>query len=83
MGSPAKLLAMTPPAVPSLDSLDVLLGPPWCRTSSVARPWGIGYEGDLGVDGLGEKIMIAFREYFDLSLPGCPGQETITIPSDL
>ena len=41
------------------------------------------YKGDLGIDDLGDEIMVAFGEYFDLSLPGCLGHEMIALPRDL
>src|SRR5260370_30304794 len=46
-------------------------------------PLTIRHKRNLCIDDLGEEIMIAFGEYLDLSLPGCLGYETTTLPHNL
>lgn len=67
----------------SLHSLRVLVGSALVKNQLCGVAMAIRYERDLGIDDLGDKIMIAFGEYFDPSLPGCLGHEMIAIPRDL
>src|SRR6516164_658063 len=66
----------------SLHSLGVLVGSALVKNQLCGVALCIRYKGDLGIDDLGDEIMIAFREYFDLSLPGCLGHEMIAFPRD-
>ena len=67
----------------SLHSLGVLVGSALVKNQLCGVAMAIRYERDLGIDDLGDKIMIAFGEYFAPSLPGCLGHEMIAIPRDL
>ena|SRR5215467_13226356 len=67
----------------SLHSLGVLVGSALVKNQLCIVALCIRYEGDLSIDDLDDKIMVAFGEYFDLSLPGCLGHEMIALPCDL